>query len=325
MLIGALLRALLVLVLTSGPAVALELGLPIACTIGEDCFLQQYVDRDRGPGIEDYTCGAQTYDGHKGTDIRIRTTADVQKSIAVLAAAPGVVAGLRDGLRDHLVRTEEDRAAVADHECGNGVRLDHGQGWQTQYCHLRQGSLRVMKGQQVAAGTKLGEVGYSGDATFPHVHLQVTKDGSIVDPFLPDLTASCERGGKPLWSASVLAALSYQPVTLLAIGLTDRAITLGELEAGAPLIAPSRNTSVVAYMWAINLQKGDVVDIELRHGGNVVVKNSERAERNKAQFMLFAGKKPPPGGWAEGTYTSAVQVIREGKPVLKGSQTMAVK
>src|SRR5262245_24798549 len=145
--------ALFVLVLTSGPAVALELGVPIACELGKDCFLQQYVDRDPGPGIKDYACGAVTYDGHKGTDIRVRTTADVQKHVAVLAAASGIVIGVRDGMRDHLVRTQEDRAAVADHECGNGVRIDHGDGWQTQYCHLRQASVRVNKGQQIAAGT----------------------------------------------------------------------------------------------------------------------------------------------------------------------------
>jgi hypothetical protein len=317
-------RAFLVLVLTSGPAVAFELDLPIGCRLGEDCFLQQYVDRDRGPGTADYACGAQTYDGHKGTDIRIRTTADAEKHVAVLAAAPGLVVGLRDGMRDHLVRSKEDRAAVADHQCGNGVRIDHGEGWHTQYCHLRQGSVRVKKGQQVAAGTKLGEVGYSGDAAFPHVHLQVTKNEIVVDPFLPDLTAPC-GGGKPLWSASTLAALAYRPGILLAAGFTDRAVTLKELEAGAPLAAPSRHTPVVAYMWAINLQKGDVVAIEVRYGGKVVVVSSERLERNKAQLMLFAGKKPPPGGWLEGTYTSSVEVIRDGKPVVKGSQTMALK
>jgi hypothetical protein len=263
------------------------------CILGTDCFLQQYVDRDQGPGTADYTCGAQTYDGHKGTDIRIRTIADVQKQVAVLAAAPGVVIALRDGIPDHLVRTEEDRAAVAEHECGNGVRIDHGRGWQTQYCHLRQGSVLVKEGQHLAAGSKLGEVGYSGDAAFPHLHMQVTKDGSVVDPFLPNLTAPCGSGGEPLWSASAFAALDYRPGTLLALGFADRAIKLEELEASEPPASPTRHTPVVAYMWAINLQEGDIVDIELRYGSKVVAKNSERLERNKAQFMLFAGKKAP--------------------------------
>src|SRR3990170_8389893 len=104
-------RALFIIVLSatpviflgSAPAFALELSQPIDCTPGTDCFIQQYVDRDEGPGAQDYACGAETYDGHKGTDIRLRTTADVAKGVAVLATAPGVVAGLRDGMADHLL------------------------------------------------------------------------------------------------------------------------------------------------------------------------------------------------------------------------------
>ena len=321
----SMMRALSVLAMAASPAIAFEAGLPIVCILGEDCFLQQYVDRDRGPGIEDYTCGAQTYDGHEGIDIRIRSTADVQKHVAVVAVAPGLVVGVRDGMRDNLVRTNKDRAAVSDHECGNGVRIDHGEGWHTQYCHLRQGSVLVRKGQQVVAGTKLGEVGYSGDAAFPHVHLQVTKNGMVVDPFLPDLTAPCANEGKPLWSASALVALAYRPGAVLALGFTDRAVTLEELEAGEPLAAPSRQTPIVAYMWAINLQGGDVIDVKVAYAGKTVAENSEKLERNKAQFMLFVGKKPPPGGWLEGTYTCTVEVIRDGKPALKASRTMEVK
>ena len=57
-------RVLFALAAMTGPAAALELSLPIACTPGTDCFIQQYVDRDKGPGVRDYACGAETYDGH---------------------------------------------------------------------------------------------------------------------------------------------------------------------------------------------------------------------------------------------------------------------
>ena len=320
-----LIRAILVLALTSVPAVALELSLPIDCALGEDCFIQQYVDRDPGLGIKDYACGAQTYNGHKGTDFRIRNIMDVKRPVAVLAAAPGIIVGRRDGMRDHLIRSEEDRAAVADEECGNGVRIDHGGGWQTQYCHLRRGSVRVKVGQKVRTGTKLGEVGYSGDAAFPHVHLQVSKDRRVVDPFLPEVAASCGNGGKSLWSASTLRALTYRPATLLAVGVTDRAIALEELEEGTPLAVPGRESPAVAYMWAINLQKGDLIDLALTFRGRIVARNYERLVRNKAQLMLFAGKKAPPGGWPKGTYASQVEVIRNGNPVIKGGQTTVLE
>jgi hypothetical protein len=150
-------RVLFALAAMTGPAAALELSVPIACTPGVDCFVQQYVDRDKGPGVRDYACGAETYDGHKGADIRLRTTAEVAKGVGVLASAPGTVIGARDGMADHLVRTDADRAGVAALECGNGVRIDHGEGWITQYCHMRKGSIAVKKGDEVKLGAKLGE------------------------------------------------------------------------------------------------------------------------------------------------------------------------
>jgi hypothetical protein len=87
-------RVLIALAAMTGPAAAPELSLPIACTPGTDCFIQQYVDRDKGPGVRDYACGAETYDGHEGTDIRLRTTAEVAKGVGVLASAPGTVIGV---------------------------------------------------------------------------------------------------------------------------------------------------------------------------------------------------------------------------------------
>ncbi|MCA6241401.1 MAG: M23 family peptidase, partial [Phenylobacterium sp.] len=74
-----------------------RLALPLACTPGKDCFLQNHVDRDPGPGVRDFRCGAQTYEGHTGTDIRLTDHAARLRGVDVLAAAPGRVVRLRDG------------------------------------------------------------------------------------------------------------------------------------------------------------------------------------------------------------------------------------
>ncbi len=113
------------------------------------------------------------------------------------------------------MRTEEDRAAVADKECGNGVRIDHGEGWHTQYCHMRRGSIAVKEGDKIDVGVKLGEVGYSGNATFPHVHLSVSMDMQPVDPFLPAKDAQCGAPSRMLWTDAAKAKLAYQSGTLL--------------------------------------------------------------------------------------------------------------
>ncbi|HWM31698.1 MAG TPA: M23 family metallopeptidase [Methyloceanibacter sp.] len=309
-------RAFSVLVLTAGPTFAFELDLPVACTPGTDCFIQQYVDRDAGPDLRDYACGAETYDGHDGTDIRLRSIADVAKGVAVLAAAPGTVVGVRDGEPDRLVRSDEDRAAVADRECGNGIRIEHGDGWVTQYCHLRKGSVTVKKGGAVKTGDRLGEIGYSGDAAFPHVHLAVSKDGKTIDPFLAETNVACGEDGPMLWSGEAKAALPYRAGQLLDLGLAGQVIELAALETGEKLAPPARDAPLVAYMWAINLRGGDVIELKLKRGDEVVADNTVTLDRNKAQYMLFAGKKTPQGGWPKGSYSGTVTVTRDGKPAI---------
>jgi hypothetical protein len=87
-------RVFAMLGLMAGPALAqFELQWPVDCILGQDCFIQQFADHDAGAGAKDFSCGGATYDGHDGTDIRLRTTADAAKGVNVLAARGGVVTG----------------------------------------------------------------------------------------------------------------------------------------------------------------------------------------------------------------------------------------
>jgi murein DD-endopeptidase MepM/ murein hydrolase activator NlpD len=162
-----------------------RLSLPLACSLGKTCEIQHYVDRDPGPGTRDYRCGPQTYDGHNGIDIRLMDMAAQRRGVNVLAAAAGRVARLRDGVAERVVG-QPGAADVNTQECGNGVVIDHGDGWETQYCHMARGSVVVKVGQQVAAGAPLGRVGLSGKTEFPHLHLTVRHGAQVVDPFAPD-------------------------------------------------------------------------------------------------------------------------------------------
>jgi D-3-phosphoglycerate dehydrogenase len=51
------------------------------------------------------------------------------------------------------------RGEIAGRECGNGVVIAHEDGWETQYCHMRRGSVAVQPGERVARGQTLGLVG----------------------------------------------------------------------------------------------------------------------------------------------------------------------
>jgi murein DD-endopeptidase MepM/ murein hydrolase activator NlpD len=60
-----------------------------------------------------------------------------------------------------------------DPRCGIGLTIstDDGQTW--TYCHLSYLDPSVVPGAQLAAGTQVGLVGMTGDATGPHLHLQL--------------------------------------------------------------------------------------------------------------------------------------------------------
>jgi murein DD-endopeptidase MepM/ murein hydrolase activator NlpD len=64
----------------------------------------------------------------------------------------------------------------------NHVVIDHGDGFQTAYAHMRSAS--VTTGDTVAAGQVIGEVGSEGNSTGPHLHFEVLIDGVKVDPML---------------------------------------------------------------------------------------------------------------------------------------------
>lgn len=72
---------------------------------------------------------------------------------------------------------------------GNHVIINHGYGYQTLYGHMYR--LKVRKGQRVKRGEIIGWVGSTGKSTGPHLHYEVHKNNSKMDPiyfFYNDLT-----------------------------------------------------------------------------------------------------------------------------------------
>ncbi len=69
---------------------------------------------------------------------------------------------------------------------GNHVVIDHeinGQKVQSLYAHMQAGSIRVTQGQQIKVTDMIGQVGSTGEATGPHLHLEIHVDGVPIDPF----------------------------------------------------------------------------------------------------------------------------------------------
>lgn len=53
---------------------AFELELPVGCTPGETCFIQNCVDHDPAAAVADPACGPLSYDGHDGTRVDVMVT-----------------------------------------------------------------------------------------------------------------------------------------------------------------------------------------------------------------------------------------------------------
>jgi Peptidase family M23 len=236
----------------------------------------------------------------------------------VIASAPGIVKGTRDGVEDRLMKSDADKQAVASIECGNGVVIAHEGGYETQYCHMRKGSVAVKKGDRVETGARLGEIGYSGAAAFPHMHLSVRKDGRKIDPFSGLMENACEMGDASLWSKPAREALVYWGGDIIQLGWAQDKVSMERLESGSlPDAAPSKDwQALVAYMLAINLRAGDVVTVTMQAPSGDPATNTITLDRNKAQYMLFAGKKRGTQGWASGEYKAQVTVRRGGKLLL---------
>jgi len=62
------------------------------------------------------------------------------------------------------------------------VKIEHPGGWITRYLHLNE--VLVKKGANVTRGQQIGTMGNTGIGTGAHLHFEVAKDGTKLDPLL---------------------------------------------------------------------------------------------------------------------------------------------
>ena len=63
---------------------------------------------------------------------------------------------------------------------GNLVIVDHGDGLESRYAHCN--TLLAPVGSRVPAGAVIGTVGSTGRSTGPHLHFEIRKDGTAINP-----------------------------------------------------------------------------------------------------------------------------------------------
>ena len=83
---------------------------------------------------------------------------------------------------------------------GNYVTIDHGNGYVTKYYHLARRSVKVKVGDRVTARTPIGYMGSTGYSTGAHLHFQLEKDGTPIDPhpyLVGEKSIAHEKDNKP--------------------------------------------------------------------------------------------------------------------------------
>ena len=303
------------------PAEPPALRMPIDCVLGETCHVQNYLDRDPGPGFADFTCGSLGYDGHGGTDFALPDLAAMEAGVDVLAAAPGVVMGTRDGMPDVSFR-DAGAPEVAERECGNGVALDHGQGWSTQYCHLARGSVAVRPGDRVEAGDVLGRVGLSGQSEFPHLHLSVRQGEERVDPFDASGEGCGDGALDPLWAEPI----PYVPTGLVGLGLLDRVPEWGEVTAGGLGEHPGvPGAPLVLWAQAFGSRPGDLLRLRIEGPDGAVIDEPVELDRTQAAYFRAQGRRAPAGGWPAGRYVGRAELSRDGETIDMGEVRLRIE
>nr|WP_255670547.1 M23 family metallopeptidase [Cognatishimia sp. F0-27] len=282
---------------------------PVDCVPGQTCVIEDYVDIDPGPGSLDYRCGLKTRDGHSGTDISVVTFEAMDSGVAVLAAAGGRVEAVRDGMADQAA-TAETRADIAGRECGNAVRIRHANGYQTLYCHLKNGSVAVAPGQTVEARAPIAAVGLSGLTNNPHLHLTVIDPGGqTISPFDPQAQAeTCAAPGAATVPESLwIDPRPYTRTGYFTAGFSDAVPEFNAVRDGsARRTEIARTDAMVLYVYAFEPEDGDRIDFTILHDGTPIFRDTSVLDAPRDRIFRASGRRAPPEGWPAGAYRGYV-------------------
>ncbi len=267
---------------------------------------------NRKDKAQDFKCGPRSYDDHKGTDFAVRDRSAIEKDVFVLAAADGTVTRFRDGEEDAF-RNLAEQAAIrtAKKDCGNGIMIDHGNGWQTQYCHLKKGSIAVAKDQTVRAGQKIAAIGLSGITDHPHLHISVLHKDQTIDPFTgKSITSGCNQDPQPLW----IDRMPYEDFALYDGGFSVQAPDFAAISQGRKPPSPIRESkSGVFWFVYFGARQGDRIALTVKApDGTVFAEHSTVQDKDKARQYYFTGRNLSHGFPARGTYKGEARVSRIG-------------
>lgn len=121
------------------------------------------------------------YNYHKEPTNELKTTTSF---LGETATEPGMYYSSHSGI-DYALNYGTEIKAAADgkayyyycKDCGNTIKIDHLNGYQSTYMHLQKNNLvTATQPTVVLKGETIGKVGMTGNTSGPHLHFEVNKD-----------------------------------------------------------------------------------------------------------------------------------------------------
>lgn len=148
--------------------------------------------------------GSTTLNGSPYNHTGIDLVKNYNQLDGIIAAQKGKVVGVRKDVRGFV-----------NGSYGNYVKLQHSDGYETLYCHMAYGSINVNVGDVVEAGQQIGYMGATGMAFGAHLHFEVRKNGTAINP-------------KPFLDGQNIPAYSVEPAPITPQTWVDYKIKSGD-------------------------------------------------------------------------------------------------
>lgn len=301
----------LLVLIVSNTTKAFELQFPVSCQIMGDCWVTNLVDlRGNNNQNEDYMCGKKSTNNSNSTHISLRNPSQTSRNYAVIAAEDGIIKTARN----------------VGGFCGYRIVIDHGNGWETSYCHLKPKTIIVNEGDAVKQGQIIGALGMSGQANWPHLSFAVIRNGMIFDPYSgrSNIEGCTTTNLSPLWKDNI--SPPYEPAHLTGIGFTIGYPTDPQIIHGMDPAAEisSKTTQIALWGMMMNILKGDDIHMQILNPyGEIYNETHIIAKANRDYYPIYYSVNRKNMLWDLGHYIGKITITRNvnGKKITAGKFT----
>ncbi len=278
----------LVLNLLIAEVTAGELLFPLDCQLGTNCWLSslpRHYFKDRQL---DFRCGPLTKNNNLGTEFIIKDMQQMMEGVDVIAPISGQVTAKQDG--------HEDTLSLGSDSCGNMITIAN-EHLIVTFCHLKNTSVRLSKGDKVNAGEVVGQVGSSGYVDHPKLFMKLEMiaddDGKVrdLDPFY-GRQLDCGLPPESLWDKGDFMDFNARAGIVFNYGfafdnITAHIITNGEHKKNIP----ANPGTFIAFVEMLSVNKGDIVNISITDSsGSVIASRKHEFGKFQTRYLLYVEK-----------------------------------